>query len=747
MINESNIDIKSLIGKMTLKEKVGQLNQKLYGWNVYKKIEDGYELTDEFKEHVKWGGGIGTIYGVLRADAWSGINFYNGISREDSKKVINMIRDYVKENTRLKIPVMFSEECPHGHQALASEMYPCSIGMGSTWNLELIERVSEEISKEISEKGSNLALVSTLDVLRDPRWGRSEECYSEDPYLSSRYTEAIVKGYQKDNFKNGIAVVLKHLCAQGEPVGGHNSGAANIGERELRDIFLPPVKAGVKSGAVAVMAAYNEIDGVPCHINEKLLTGILREEYGFDGIVMADGCALDRLLLMTGNTDLAAKLAIEAGVDLSLWDDIYTSLEEAVNNRIVKEEYIDRAVERILTLKYRLGLFNYEYDDNTDLKDSEYNKKAALESLVLLKNEGILPLKDLKKIAVIGPNADNKYNQLGDYTSPQNEDSIITVYEGIKKLLGDKAEIKYAQGCSIREHSREGFKEAINIVKDSDVAIVVVGGSSSRNFKMKFESNGAVVTSYDKYEMNCGENVDLANLDLEGSQVELVKEIKNTGTKVVTVLIQGRPHSIENIKEYSDAILCAWYPGNYGGEAVAETLFGLNNPSGKLPVSIPRSSMQLPCYYNGKDNGAKDDYVDMLGSSAYSFGFGLSYSNFKYDNINISHKKIPLSELENGEIIKVSVDVVNDSDVDGYEIVQLYIKDIEATVTQRVKELKGFEKVFIKANEKKTITLSLSEEELKIWDVNLNNVVEKGKIKVMVGSNSQEYLEEVFEIV
>ena len=319
-------EIQELISKMTLNEKIGQLNQRLYGWQLYNKTENGYELTDIFKNEVKRWGGLGAIYGIFRADGWSQVNFENGIPKEDCKIVINMIQDYIRKNTRLKIPVLFTEECPHGHQALDGEMFPCNIGVGSTWNTDLIKSVASNISDEISRKGANLALVSTLDVLRDPRWGRAEECFSEDPFLCSKYTESIVEGYQKENFENGVGVVLKHLCAQGAAIGGHNSGAANIGERELREVFLPPVEAGVRSGAIGVMAAYNEIDGIPCHANRKLLTNTLRDEYGFNGIVMADGCALDRLLIMTRNKEKACKLAIEAGIDLSLWDEIYPCL-------------------------------------------------------------------------------------------------------------------------------------------------------------------------------------------------------------------------------------------------------------------------------------------------------------------------------------------------------------------------------------------------------------------------------------
>lgn len=746
--NEYEKEIKQLLSKMTLKEKVGQLNQKLYGWNVYNKIDNGYELTEEFKEHIKWGGGVGALYGIFRADPWSGVNFNTGISKEDSIKVTDMIQQYIKENTRLGIPALVTEECPHGHQALDGEMFPSNISMGSTWNTKLIEEVASCISNELSQKGGNLALVSTLDVLRDPRWGRSEECFSEDPYLCSKYTESIVNGYQKEDFNNGVAVVLKHLCAQGATVGGHNSGAANIGERELREVYLPPVEAGVKSGALGVMAAYNEIDGVPCHSNRRLLTDILRDEYGYKGIVMADGCALDRLLIMTRNIEVSGQLAINAGVDLSLWDDTYTHLESAVSNDVIKEEDIDLAVSRMLYIKFKLGLFNKKTNAKTEFEDvSEINKKAALESMVLLKNNGVLPLNQKKKkIAVIGPNADAMYNQLGDYTSPQREGSIITVLDGIKNIVSDEIEVNYASGCAIRNTSKDGFEEAIKLAKESDIAIVVVGGSSTRNFGMKFESNGAVTESYNKDEMNCGENMDLANLDLSGVQAELVKEIKQTGTKVVVVLIQGRPHSISNIIDYCDGILCAWYPGKLGGYAVAETLFGQNNPSGKLAVSIPVSSMQLPCYYNGKDSGAKVDYSDMQGTALFPFGYGLSYTKYEYSDLKLDKTEITREELLSGKEITVSVNVKNVGNKDGLEVVQLYTKDMESTITRRFKELKGFEKVAVNTGKITEVQIKVSAKELSIWDINMNNLIEAGEVMIMVGPNSEELLEVALKI-
>lgn len=741
-VSDFKEEIDELLSKMTLKEKVGQLNQRLYGWEIYKKTKTGYELTDTFKEEVKRWGGIGAIYGIFRADPWSKVDFENGIDKEDSLKVINMIQEYIKENTRMKIPAIFSEESPHGHQSLDGEMFPCNIAIGSTWNLDLIKEVSECISDELSEKGANLALVSTLDLLRDPRWGRSEECFSEDPYLCAKYTEAIVDGYQKNNFENNVGVVLKHLCAQGAAVGGHNSGAANIGERELREIFLPPVESGARRGAIGFMAAYNEIDGIPCHVNKKLLNDILRHEYQFNGIVMADGCALDRLTIMTRNKEKAGKLAIEAGVDISLWDDIYTNLHKAVENKIIDELYIDNAVRRVLYVKFKLGLFDKKKRNKKSYIDpSIINKKAASESIVLLKNNGVLPLsKEKKKIAVVGPNADTPYNQLGDYTSPQRKNAVSTVLDGIKKFESNNITVNYSKGCSIRDISRSGFEEAINLAKNSDYTIVAIGGSSARDFDLKFENNGAALIDDTKKDVNCGENVDLANLDLDGLQVELVRELSETGTKVIVVLIQGRPHSIGNILDFSDAVLCAWYPGKMGGEAIAETIFGINNPNGKLAVSIPVSSMQLPCYYNAKDSGAKIDYLDMSGLSLFPFGFGLSYTNFVYDKLRVDNE-VTIEDLLKGKEVSIHVNIKNCGDFDGYEVAQLYIRDEESSITRRVKELKGFKKVFIKSGEEVDVEFKLGFKELSIWDYNLENRVEPGEVSIMVGKNSIDYIE------
>lgn len=755
-----DVRVDDLLSKMTLKEKVGQLNQKMFGWKAYRRNGDKIELTDEFKKAVEFGGGMGALYGLFRADPWSGVTFDTGIPVEKSAQVANMIQQYVIENTRLGIPVLISEECPHGHQALDGTMFPTNIGIGCTWNPSLYKEAMSQAAAEIRARGGNLALVSLLDILRDPRWGRSEECFGEDPYHAAKMTAAAVKGLQGESpeelqGKDKVVAIMKHFCAQGAAVGGHNAAPASIGERELREIFLPGMKAGVEAGALGCMAAYNEIDGIPCHANKKLLTDILRGEWGFEGIVMADGTAIDRLLMLTGDYESAAALALTSGVDISLWDIAFTRLEQAVESGKVSEEYIDRAVRRVLKVKFMLGLFDNPYTDEKLASQVVYSPRAekinlqlARESIVLLKNEdNILPIdKKLKKIAVIGPNADNLYNQLGDYTAPQRKDTGFTVLQGIKALASPQTEVIYAKGCGIRDMSKEGFQEAIDAAKEADIAVVVLGGTSARDFNTVFDINGAAIVGRDPSEMDCGEGVDLADLELGGVQVELLKEIKKTGTPVVVVLIQGRPHAIPWIAENCKAILCGWYPGTEGGRAIAEVLFGNYNPSGKLSVSIPRSSAQLPVYYNHKDLGSSISYVDMEATPLYHFGHGLSYTKFKYSRLEVLDNSLTVKDIEKGKNIRVKVTVENIGQVAGGEVVQLYIKDQEASVTRRVKELKGFRKIFLKPGEKKDVVFSLGKEELGLWNRDMEFCVEAGNVKVFVGSSSKDYIETSFKI-
>ncbi|MCM2677971.1 glycoside hydrolase family 3 N-terminal domain-containing protein [Alkalicoccobacillus plakortidis] len=748
--------VEDLLSQMTLKEKVGQLNQKMYGLHAYTKTISGIELTDAFKEEVNFGDGIGAIYGLFRSDPWSAVTYKNGIPTEENAKVSNDVQRYIIENTRLGIPVLLSEECPHGHQALDGTMIPTNLGAGSTWNPELMEEAYGHIASEIRSRGAHLGLISTLDILRDPRWGRSEECFSEDPFLAAKMTTAAVYGLQgraHQRSTHKIAAILKHFAAQGAGERGLNAGPVAIGERELREIHLPGMKAGVAAGAYGCMAAYNEIDGIPCHANETLLTDILRGEWGFEGIVMADGTANDRLNLLTGSYEKAGALALKAGVDLSLWDLSFTKLADAVNSGVVEEGYIDRAVRRVLKLKFSLGLFENPYTDEGQLKEvitnnafKAVNVQVARESIVLLKNEDmILPLDTkTKKIAVIGPNANQIYHQLGDYTSIQAENKGTTILDGIVKR--SQGEVSFAQGCSVRGDSKDGFAEAIALTKEAEVALVVIGGSSARNFDITFDTNGAAIMHDNPTDMDCGEGVDVADLSLGGVQAQLIKELVKTGTPIVAILIQGRPHAIADVVEECKAVICGWYPGEEGGTAMSEIIFGEVNPSGKLPVSIPRSSAQLPIFYNYKDQGREPNYLDMDAAPLFPFGYGLSYSEFDLTNLRISQKEILSSELDNDNKIEVQIDVMNVGSVTGAEVVQLYIKDLEASTTRRVKELKAFKKVLLKPQEKQTLSLVLGKEDLSIWNNKMNFVLEPGDVKIMVGTSSVDTLESYITI-
>lgn len=745
--------VEDLLGCMTLKEKVGQLNQRMYGWDAFRKNGADFELTEAFRAEVAFGDGMGALYGLLRADPWSGMTFANGITPEASARVANQIQRYVLEKTRLGIPVLLSEECPHGHQALDGTLFPTNLGIGSTWNPALYEQACECMARELRARGAHLGLISALDILRDPRWGRAEECYSEDPFLAAQMTVAAVRGLQGRAqtdvaSADRVIAVLKAFCAQGAGEGGRNMGPALIGERELREIHLPASEAGIRAGALACMAAYNEIDGVPCTANAELLTNILRDQWGFQGIVMTDAHAIDRLQqMLTGDYESAAALALAAGIDLSLWDVAFTHLEAAVQQGKVALALIDQAVRRVLTLKFQLGLFEQPYTDEklavsvfSSSQAQVINLQTARESIVLLKNQdNLLPLrKDLRRIAVIGPNADARYNQLGDYTSDQREGAVITVLEGMRALVSAETEIVYARGCGIRDHAKEGFAAAIAAAEQADVALLVLGGCSTRNFAMQFETTGAVKVSDHPSEMNCGEGMDLANLELEGVQAELARAIVATGTPVVVILIQGRPHAIPWLAEHCQAILCAWYPGQKGGRAIADIVFGAVNPSGKLPVSIPRSSGQLPVYYNKKKTGnTQAPYVDEQATPLYAFGSGLSYTTFAFSDLTLQPRAITLAELEAGQQVQAALTVANTGQRAGAEVVQLYLQDLEASVSRRVSELKGFQKIHLEAGQQTTLHFYLGKEELSIWNRSMHLVVEPGNVEIQVGNSSQ----------
>ena len=735
--NTYSAEAKELLDKMTLQEKIGQLNQKLYGFGIYERNGEEISFSQEFKDEVEKYGGLGTLYGLYRADPWSQKNYENGLYGENAVKAYNKMQEYVLEHSRLRIPALLSTECPHGHQALDSYLLPVNLNMGATFNTELIHSAYSVCGRQLREMGVDLALISLLDVVRDPRWGRSEECFSEDPYLCSKMAEQVVKAVQDE----GVSVVAKHFAAQGECTGGINASAARIGERELREIHLPAMKACADAGVDGVMAAYNEIDGVFCHANRHLLTDILRDEMGFEGVVMADGCAIDQLNVVTGDCVHSAAAALRAGVDIGLWDEAYGRLEEALENGYITEEDIDRAVLRVLELKIKRGIFKHPLlDENQKLEDYSYEKypqalDIARESVVLLENRNqILPLsKEQRKIAVIGPNADAVYNQLGDYSPQVKREKCSTVLDGVRSYFGDN--VVYARGCGVFEGTQEEQTEAVKLAEQSDITILVLGGSSSRFGEVSFDANGAAISEHG-VSMDCGEGVDTSELSLPIEQRELAEKIFATGSKVITVIIGGRAYALDTIAEKSDAVLYAFYPGMQGGKAIAEILFGDVNPSGRLPVSLPRCSGQLPVYYNYKNSYRSMHYYNIPDGAAYTFGYGKSYTEFVYEDVSFGNTEVALDELhKNG--IQAEMTIKNVGEYDGYAVPLVYIAGEQGSVVRRAKELKGFKKVWLKKGESKRVSILLPAEAFAVWNFEMEFKVEPGRVKLILEEMGQ----------
>lgn len=747
-----------LLSKMTLAEKVGQLNQRLYGFRIYEKKTgtdgDYIELDEEFKAEVEKYGGLGCLYGLYRADPWADKDHSTGLGGVLAKKAYNQVQRYVIEHSRLGIPMLTSSECPHGHQALDGYLLPVNLAAGATFHPQLLEEAYQVCGKQLQAMGVDLALCSMLDVLRDPRWGRSEECYSEDPYLSAVMAEAAVKGVQKA----GPFVVAKHFAAQGEGTGGVNASAARIGERELREIHLPPAQACVRAGVKGVMAAYNEIDGIYCHVNSHLLQEILRGEMGFDGFVMADGVAIDQLDFMTGDNVLSGALALTAGVDMGLWDRAFGQLTTAVERGLVTEGQIDTAALRILQLKFERGLFEHPYlpedEDGLFYPYDKYGQslEMARQSSVLLQNEDrILPLpcktSDGKgqavdgqsgggrfagrRLVVTGPNADAIYSQIGDYSPPLREGEGVTVLKGILSVCRDW-EVSYAPGCHLRDGSREMTGDAVRLLQKSDVAVCVLGTSSSRFGGAVFDRNGAAMTQgmdmaaqNQGPSMDCGEGMDCGDMALPEAQIRLLKALCETKKPVITVVIGGRPPELRQVCELSKAVLLSFYPGPMGGQAIAEILGGIVNPSGRLPVSLPYDRGQLPVYYNYKSSYAAWHYMDMEQKPLFMFGEGQDYTSYAYRDIAPVSAKMSREELaQKGNALRFKVK--NTGQRAGFAVPQLYVKDVAASTVRRVRELKAFEKVWLEPGEEKEVALAIRIRQLGLWDAKMRFVTETG---------------------
>ena len=747
--------IKDLMERMTVEEKVGQLCCPM-GWEMYTKTGNKVEASELYKKQMGNGMPIGSYWAVLRADPWTQKTLENGLTPELAAEALNKLQKFAVEETRLGIPVLFAEETPHGHMAIGTTVFPTGLSMASTWNPELLRRAGEVVALEARLQGANVGYGPVLDISREPRWSRMEESFGEDPMLAGILGVAYMKGMQGDVQNDGkhLYSTVKHFAAYGTPEGGHNGDRAMVGMNQLFSDFLPPMKMAVENGLATIMTSYNAIDGVPCTSNKFLLTDILRGKWGFNGFVYSDLFSIDGIAgthHVAADVKEAGKLSLEAGVDMDLGANAYGKRTlELLNEGRLDMKYVDAAVANILRLKFKMGLFENPYVSPKDAKKyvrseahRQVAREVAREGIVLLKNDGILPLsKDVKSIAVIGPNADTQYNQLGDYTAPQDDKFITTPLEGIQAAVSKKTEVKYVKGCAIRDVTMSDIPGAVKAAEESDVVVLVVGGSSARDFRVKYEATAAAIANDEEgqilLDMDCGEGYDRSTLDLLGDQEKLMQALIETGKPLVVVYIQGRTLKMNLAAEKANALLTAWYPGGEGGHAIADVLFGDYNPAGRLPVSIARNEGQLPIYYSKGDQRA---YMDGNANALYSFGYGLSYTKFEYSDLHI--------KPGNGKDVlqTVTCTVKNTGDRDGQEIVQLYIRDMVASIAQAPILLKSFERVELKKGESKTVTFNLGKQELSIYNAALEEVVEPGDFKVMVGAASNDIrLEGMFKL-
>ena len=758
--NKKQDKVEALLSQMTLEEKCGQLSCPI-GFNFYGKDGDSLWLAYDFIGLMDTMP-LGSCWAVLRADPWSRKTVETGLHPRESARLLNKMQRYAIENTRLGIPILFCEETPHGHMAVGTTVFPTGIGQASTWDPALLEQMGEVMGKEVHLQGAQIGYGPVLDIARDPRWSRVEETMGEDPYLSGVLGAAVVKGMQKN-----VCATLKHLAAYGIPQGGHNAATAEVGQNRLMTDYLPSFEKAICEGsAKTVMTSYNTIDGVPCSANQWLLQEVLRNSWNFKGVVFSDLNAVNAIYAtqhVAADPAEAAAMALKAGVDIDLGGYNYGGfLKEALQRGLVTEADIDRAVRHVLQLKFDLGLFENPYVDEAlaeaevgAIENAQLAKQVALESAVLLKNDGVLPFgKNIKKVAVIGPNADNMYNQLGDYTAPQAPDRIVTMLEGIQEK--DRAEVIYAKGCAVRDENDANVDEAVKVAKAADVVLLVVGGSSARDFKTSYEETGAAIVNESISDMDCGEGYDRSTLKLLGKQEELMQRIYATGKPVVTVYIQGRPLDMNLASEKSNALLTLWYPGMEGGSALADILWGDYNPAGRLPISIPRSVGQIPVYYSQPQTG---DYVEETAKPLFPFGYGLSYTQFEYSDIHIEAMssrvlppidtlppKVGLYDMDGrargsmaDTLCKITCTIKNIGPCDGDEVVQLYVRDEVASIAPASKLLKGFQRVHINKGETKQVTFYLTERDLAVYSKEKGWHVEPGEFTVMVGGDSEKH--------
>ena len=740
--------IADLMSRMTLEEKVAQLEG---AWENRQFHPDPQTMfIDEKGNFLPERAAVLMKYGIGEISRPS-----EGRGPREMAEFTNAIQKWIKENTRLGIPVLFHDECLHGHVAIKGTSYPQAIALSSTWDPRLVQSVFSATAAEVRARGAHHCLAPVLDLAREPRWGRTEETYGEDPYLTSRIGVAAIQGFQGTGpLIDGSHVIAtaKHFAVHGQPEAGTNVAPGNYSERVIREYFLKPFEAAVKEAHVqTVMASYNEIDGIPSHSNKHLLDDILRQEWGFNGVLVSDyfGIAeLIRIHHVVDSKEAAAKLALESGVDVELpFVEAYGTLIDQIKEGKLSERFVDRALARLLRVKFLTGLFDNPYVDpakaETIANSPEHQQlalKAAHEAVILLKNEGnLLPLdkSKYKRIAVIGPNAADVH--LGGYSGKSGRG--VSLLQGIKDKVGSSAEVLYAEGCKITESfpdwdadkvvlgdpalNAKRIAQAAAVAKRVDIVILALGGNEQ--------------TSREAWAPN--HQGDRDSLDLLGNQDDLVKTIIATGKPVVVFLQHGRPNSINYIAEHVPAILEGWYLGQEGGTAMADVIFGDYNPGGKLPITVPRSTGQLPDYYYQKPS-AKREYLGSTTQPLYAFGWGLSYTTFKYSDLTVS----PASIGPQGRA-KVSVNITNTGRLPGDEVAQLYIRDEVSSVTRPIKELRGFRRVTLNPGEMKTIEFTLGPEELSFLNREMQRVVEPGSFKVMVGGNSLDLMEAKLDVV
>ena len=725
---EYSIDVRldDLMSRMTLEEKVAQMTQ-FVGLNY---------ITDADRNM--------TAEEILNSDSRAS---YRGLLKKDIAQMVadgkigsflhvltmreaNRLQE-LAQKSRLKIPLLIGIDAIHGNGMVAgTTVYPSPISLASTFNENIVFKIGQETAKEVRAHGSHWAFTPNVDVLRDPRWGRVGETFGEDPYLVGNFGVQMIKGLQSDDFSgfDNVIACAKHFVAGSEPVNGLNVSPMDISERSLREIYLKPFKRAVDAGVYSVMAAHNEINGIPAHMHKELLTDIMRNEFDFEGFYVSDWLDINRINVLhkiAKDFKEAIYYAVDAGMDMNMHGpNFLENVIELVEDGKLDIKRIDESARKILYAKFKLGLFENPFVSPDDLDENVFTEEhkstaldAARKSIVLLKNDGILPLSKKRgnKILVTGPNSNN-HSVLGDWVFAQPEDNVITIYEGIKKL-GDSKGYKidfHDSNSDIRSISQSDIIKTVNKAKNYDQIIVVVGDNSQRILKSK---------------RTAGENMGRANLNLAGKQLELVQKLKKINKNVIVIYVNGKPIAEPWIDNNISGVIESWELGSMAGQAVAEVVFGDINPGGKLPLTFPRSVGQLQMIYNHKPSQYFHKYAFEKVTPLYPFGHGLSYSKFNYSNFE-------LSKDENEDLINVSVQIKNDSNIAGDEVVQLYFNDSFSSVTRPVKELVSYERVFIEAGETKTVNLNVPIENLAFYDINMVYCVEEGEFEFMVGGSS-----------